>query len=226
MGGGVPGGKPKESAGKPAGVDAGANSPKAAGADGASKATGGSDGSGGSPEKAAGVAGSVQTAMIGVPDVGDGVPSGKKFILKSGLEIQTQLYKKNGQTLIGFTAPMAIDGRNSEGGVVPFIVVSKDFLTKHPEVKPRDYATVTYGVKTLYGIVISAEDGQRLGVASPATAGGFALDSDPVNGGLKSASVQYLVAPGSGEKFPAPRKTTEIQSNGRSIFDALGAKLK
>ena len=238
MGGGAPDAKPKESAGAPKGDKGGGPASTAAGAPpapGSPGTTGPMGGGGDSPDT------SGPRAMVGTPDVGPGTPSGKTFVLKNGAVIQTQVFTKNGQTLIGFTAPGAIDGdgptaskaadstsqkqtslRYTPGGesinaqVVPFIVISKDFPAKHPEVSLGDYASVTYGGKTLYGIV--ADVGPALGEVSQAMARGIGINSDPVRGGVESSSLLYLIAPGSGKKFPIPRKSSDAQTNGATAF--------
>ncbi|MEQ1920575.1 MAG: hypothetical protein ABL955_15410, partial [Elusimicrobiota bacterium] len=252
MSGAAPSAKPKGSAGKP--VDGAGGAPDGAKAvDG--KGGGGTGGDGGGGDKS--INGQVDEeapvamAMAGVPDVGQGVPSGKTFALKSGAIIQTQIFTKNGKTFVGFTAPMAIDGdgplseedkkkepgidrtrqkdtslRYTPGGesvngrAVPFIVVSQDLLDKHNDVKLGDYATITYGGKTLYGII--ADVGPRLGEASPATARGVGINPNPASGGLESAQVQYIIAPGSGKNYPIiPRKGAQVQSNGSTVFNGL-----
>ena len=254
MSGAAPSAKPKGSAGKP--VDGAGGTPDGAkAADGGGGGGGGGSGGGGENSINGKVdeEGPVAMAMAGVPDVGQGVPSGKTFALKSGAIIQTQIFTKNGKTFIGFTAPMAIDGdgprseevkKNEErGGIdatrqkdtslrytpggesvngraVPFIVVSQDLLDKHTDVKLGDYATITYGGKTLYGII--ADVGPRLGEASPATARGVGIDPNPASGGLQSALVQYMIAPGSGKNYPIiPRKGAQVQSNGSTVFNGL-----
>lgn len=253
MSGAAASAKPKGSAGKP--TDGAGGTPDGAkAADG--KGDGGGGGGGNSINGAPDENGSPVIAMAGVPDVGLGVPSGKTFTLKSGAVIQTQLFTKNGQTLVGFTAPMAIDGdgpktaedkkketgtdtyyqkdtslRYTPGGesvngrAVPFIVVSEELLSKHPEIKLGDYATITYGGKTMYGII--ADVGPRLGEASPATAKGIGINPNPADGGMEAAAVRYIIAPGSGRKFPnIPRKGAQVQNNGSSYFNGLGANLR
>ena len=240
MGGAVPGGKPTESAGKPAGVDAGPGG--AAGATGGAAAGASASGE---PE------GSAPTAKTGAPEVGEGVPSGKKFSLTRGgppvIETRTFLTKKK-VPLVGFTAKMAIDGDGPGGGrdgdptyqretalksngvslnarVVPFIVIPGDFSTAHPTVKLGDYAAVTYGGKTTFAIVGDIGPKGVLGEGSPALARAVGINPNPVSGGVQSASVQYLIMPGT-RKPAVPGTAAEIQRQVGAAFEDAGAELR
>lgn len=238
MGGAVPGGKPKESAGKPAGVDV---SPGGAG--GSPVPPGGSQ-SGGDES-------SVPAAKTGSPAVGEGVPSGKKFSLSRGGPevIETRLFRtKKNVPVVGFTAKMDIDGDGPGGGrdgdptyqketaykpngvslnarVVPFIVIPGDFSKAHDNVALGDYAAVTYGGKTTFALVGDIGPKGVLGEGSPALARSVGINPSPVSGGVKSASVRYLILPGSVRK-PIPVTAAEIQSVVGAAFEAAGAELR
>ncbi|MBI2790122.1 MAG: glycoside hydrolase family 75 protein, partial [Elusimicrobia bacterium] len=245
MGGAVPGGTPTESAGTPAGVDAGSGGAAGA-AGGASVAAGASGASASSEAEASGPA-----AKTGAPEVGEGVPSGKKFSLKPGgpavIETRTFMTKKN-VPLVGFTAKMAIDGDGPGGGrdgdptyqretalksngvslnarVVPFIVIPGDFSAAHPAVKLGDYAAVTYGGKTTYAIVGDIGPKGVLGEGSPALARAVGINPSPVSGGVQSASVRYLIMPGT-RKPAVPGTAAEIQSQVGAAFENAGAELR
>jgi hypothetical protein len=191
--------------------------------------------------------------MAGVPDVGAGTPSGKKFAMKAGgpavIETRIQLTSKN-VPLVGFTGPINIDDDGKGGGglgdpthqwqtklqypggeslnprVVPFIVIPGDFGTAHPAVKYGDYSSVTYNGRTLYAIVGDKGPNGVLGEGSTSLANGLGINSHPVTGGLQTPSVGYLILPGSGSKFPIPRTNAEVQERGRQTFEAAGAPLK
>ena len=244
MGGAVPGGKPKESAGKPSPSDSVGGKPVAGGSTGGS--TGGSSGvsQGGSEE-------SGPSARAGIPDVGEGTPSGRKFSLKPGgpavIETRIFLTKKN-VPLVGFTAKMAIDGDGPGGEkdgdphyqpetalksngvslnarVVPFIVIPGDFSAAHPNVKLGDYAAVTYGGKTSYAIVGDIGPKGVLGEGSPALARSVGINPNPVSGGVQSATVRYLIMPGT-RKSTVPGSAAEIQTQVGSAFESAGAELR
>ncbi|MBI2384612.1 MAG: glycoside hydrolase family 75 protein, partial [Elusimicrobia bacterium] len=243
MGGAVPGGKPKESAGKPTGSDSGGGAPVGGGA------SGGSSGPSGANPPAGEEPGPI--AKTGAPEVGEGVPSGKKFSLTRGgpavIETRTFLTKKK-VPLVGFTAKMAIDGDGPGGGrdgdptyqretalksngaslnarVVPFIVIPGDFSAAHPTVKLGDYAAVTYGGKTSYAIVGDVGPKGVLGEGSPALARAVGINPHPVSGGVQSASVQYLIIPGS-RKPAVPGSAAEVQSQVGAAFENAGAELR
>jgi hypothetical protein len=238
--GGAPNAKPKESAGKPAGADAGAGP-------GSSGPAGGVTPNGAPAEESGPV------AKVGVPDVGEGTPSGQKFSLKpkGPRDIETVLYRtKKNVEIVGFKAKMAIDGdgpggakdgdpkyqketslRLTPGGtslnarIVPFIVIPGNFKDAHPNVKLGDYAVVTYNNKSLYALVGDVGPDHVLGEGSPALARGVGIDPDPVRGGLETANVEYKILPGS-KSSQIPSTSWDVQKNASMAFEAAGAGLK
>lgn len=251
MGGAVPGGKPKESAGKPAGVDAGAGAAGAAGA-----AAGGSkpDGSPAGGINAGGVAEvTTPNSQIGAPQVGSTTtiagavfrshPEGEK-------DVPTTIYVTPQTRLIGFTAKLAIDADGAGGAwrgdktgqprtsllykngdslnpsVVPFIVVPPDFRTTYKGVELGDYAAVSYRSKTVYAIIGDHGPAGVLGEGSISLAAGLGINTDPNTGGTNRREVRYLIAPGSKDRDGPPRDAAAIQARGAQVFDAAGAPVR
>ena len=205
------GGKPKEPAGKPAGVDTSAAT------------AGGGPSNGGSAGEAEG-----PTAKVGEPDIEDkSSPSGNMFSLKPGGPpvIATHIYRtKTQKEIVGYRAPMTIDDGNGGAGslnprVVPFIVIPEDFPDMHPPVELGDYASLTHGGKTFYAIIGARGPKGVLGASSAAAAKGFGINSD-------IAGVEYRIIPGSRNKSKMPSTSLEVQEDGSKAFKAAGAPLR
>jgi len=255
MGGSVPGGKPKESAGKPVEGN-GTGEPAATAIDGGTGGTGGMGGTGGTGEAEGGTDEGQPgpTAKLGRLDVEGGRPSGRKFGVKpndKNPSIETFIYQtKTKDEIIIFKAKMDIDndGRNSkpqgdtthqnqtaftpggkslDPGVIPFVVIPIKFDATHPKVKLGDYAVVTYRDRSLYAIVGDVGPENVLGEGSTALAKGVGIPHHPVTGGIKTPSVEYYILSGSGKKFAtAPTTSAQVQENGRQVFEAAGAPMK
>lgn len=245
MGGAVPGGKPKESAGKPDGVDAGAG--------GAAAGTGTAGGPGGGLGEGSVAEVRTPNSQIGAPQVVStsaipgalfrSHPNGEK-------DVPTTIYVTPRTRLIGYTAKLAIDADGAGGAwrgdrtgqpktsllykngdslnpsELPFIVVPPDFRSTYKGVELGDYAAVTYRQKTVYAIIGDHGPAGVLGEGSISLAAGLGIDSDPNKGGTNRKEVRYLIAPGSKDPDGPPRDAAAIQTRGTSIFNAAGAPVR
>jgi len=241
MGGKVPDAKPKGEAA------ADAKAAAAGGSAGPSSAGGPSGAAGPTEEIAA------PSAAIGEPRVGTVTVRGGMFRLRPNgpAEIPTTVHvTPRGARLVGFTAKLAIDadgasdawksdptgqsktsllyknGESLNPRALPFIVVPVDFHNTHPNVRLGDYATVTYGAKTLYAIVGDKGPAGVLGEGSIALAAGLGINPDPIKGGISRADVRYMIAPGSRDQPDPPRDAATVQARGKAIFEAAGAPVR
>lgn len=232
----MPDAKPKESAGKPAGVDTSAAAP------------------GSGPPAGTDAPGEITPSqpVIGAPQLGTTTVNGGMF--KSSpdgpADVPTMVYvTANGSRAIKFKAKFAIDadgagdawkgdrtgqpqtalqykdGTSLNPRTLPFIVVPTDFQKTHPTVKLGDYAAVTYGAKTLYAIVGDKGPAGVLGEGSMALAAGLGINPDPNRGGITRKDVEYVILPGSRDAEP-PRDAAAIQTQGKKVFDAAGAPVR
>lgn len=190
--------------------------------------------------------------MIGAPQVGTTTVGGGLFksTPNGPADVPTSIHvTAAGKRLIGFTAKMAIDADGAGGAwkgdktgqpetslqykngdslnprVIPFIVVPTDFHLTHPAVKLGDYATVSYGAKTLYAIIGDKGPAGVLGEGSMSLASGLGINADPNRGGITRKDVRYMIAPGTRDAEP-PRDAATIQARGKAVFDAAGAPVR
>lgn len=244
----MPGGKPKESAGRPVGADAGENSPKPAGGD-----AGGMTGAmaGGSNQAA-----EIRTtnSELGAPQVGTTTLRGGIFRAHkqdAAPSVQTTVYvMESGARPVGYTSKMSIDADGAGGAwrkdrtgqpktsllykngdslnpeTIPFIVVPKDFHRSHPGVGLGDYSMVTRQGRTVYAIVGDHGPDGVIGEGSISLAASLGIDPNPNTGGTTRKEVDYLIVPGSREKDEPLSDAAKIQARGKAVFEAAGVRLR
>lgn len=249
MGGGAPNAKPKESAGKPAGADAG---PGPAGSTGGAGATGAKGGSinGSTDEEAPAL-----SSTLGEPKLGTGtISGGAMFSLNRNappsVRTGVQIAPDGATPVVRFIAKMSIDAdgageayRRDRTGLpqtalkvggsslnptkTPYVVIPGDFSGPngvHKDVLLGDYAAVTYGPRTVYAIVGDVGPRGLIGEGSILLARGLKIPDDPNTGGV-GGNVQYLILPGSKDKEP-PTDAARIQIEGKRRFDAAKIQVR
>ncbi|UPT75294.1 MAG: glycoside hydrolase family 75 protein [Elusimicrobiota bacterium] len=190
--------------------------------------------------------------VIGTPRVGTTTVNGGMFKLKpNGPAIIPTVVNvtPTGHSVVGFRAKLAIDadgdseayrsdktgqsqtallyknGRSLDPTRIPFIVVPTDFGNTHPNVKLGDYATVSYGPKTIYAIVGDRGPAGVLGEASIAVARSLGINADPNRGGSNRPDFEYRIVAGSKDPQPA-ESAAQIQARGRAVFETAGAPVR
>ncbi len=167
------------------------------------------------------------TTFLSKPDGGSvvtvvNVPLGdnaKAVVFNSGMRIAVDgagPLKNADPVAKSDTALHGADGQPLDPTQIPYVVIPKDFRTLHPEVHLGDYVAVTYGAKTVIGIVGDVGPPRVLGEASALTASLLGIPAHPVSGGV-DRNVRYTIRPGSADN--PPLKTADaIKARGGPLF--------
>jgi Fungal chitosanase of glycosyl hydrolase group 75 len=111
------------------------------------------------------------------------------------------------------TALQRLDGTSLDPTKIPYIVIPGDYREYHPQVSLGDYAMVSYKGKTVFGVVGDIGPKGVIGEVSMLLAASIGINPDPNRGGVKSASVKYVIFPESGGKA-VPGDAATIEKNG------------